>query len=70
MNDPYAPHNGLASLDGVRAALASPLRRRTPLWVLLLAASFAAVAGVSAAGVMILGPSGGVSITKSVRIAR
>ncbi len=49
----------LPSLDLVRAGLAAPHRRRTPVWVLLLAACFAAAAGVSVATVMIFGPGDG-----------
>ena len=54
----------LASLDSVRAGLQAPVRRRAPIWPLLLAASFAAIMGVSVAGVMILGPGTGVAVTR------
>jgi hypothetical protein len=53
---PQAPV--LPSLDRIRAGLEPAAHRRTPMWLLLLVAMFAAVAGVSAAGVMILGPGG------------
>ena len=47
------------SLDEARLRLQTPPRRRAPVWPLLLAAAFAAVMGVSVAGVTILGPGGG-----------
>lgn len=47
------------SLDEARHRLQPPPRRRAPVWPLLLAAAFAAAMGVSVAGVMILGPGGG-----------
>jgi len=51
----------LPTLDHVRSGLAEPARRRTPIWVLLLAAMLAAGAGVSVAAVMIFGPGAGQS---------
>jgi len=59
----------LASLDSVRAGLKSPVRPRAPIWPLLLAASFAAIMGVSVAGVMILGPVGGVAVARTFPIS-
>jgi len=55
----------LGSLDRVRAGLQPPVRRRAPIWPLLLAASFAAIMGVSAAAVMILGPGGGAVMART-----
>ncbi len=60
----------LAPLDSVRADLKAPPRRRAPIWPLLLAASFAAVMGVSVAGVMILGPGGGVAVAHTYPLGR
>lgn len=40
------------------------------MWVLLLAAAFAAFAGVSAAAVMILGPSADPAASRSVTLTR
>ena len=54
-----SPGRVLRSLEQVRIELQPAAPKRTPIWTLLLAASFAAVAGVSAAAVMILGPSAG-----------
>jgi hypothetical protein len=59
----------LSSLDSVRMGLQPPVRRRAPIWPLLLAASFAAVMGVSVAGVMILGPVGGVAVARTIPIS-
>ncbi len=56
MESMSSPAKVLPSLDRVRTGLESPPRRRPAMWVLILAALFAAVAGVSAAGVMIFGP--------------
>ncbi len=64
------PPSPLPSLDRVRTGLQTPARRRTPMWTLLLAASFAAVAGVSAAAVMILGPGGAATGARSAPIER
>jgi len=59
----------LASLDSVRAGLQAPVRRRAPIWPLLLAATFAAIMGVSVAGVMILGPGSGVTTARTVPLS-
>ena len=59
----------LPSLDRVRAALATPSKARSPMWTLMLAATLAAVAGVSAAAVMILGPSGGPATSRTAAIS-
>ncbi len=59
----------LASLDSVRAGLQAPARRRAPIWPLLLAATFAAIMGVSVAGVMILGPGSGVAVARTVPLS-
>jgi hypothetical protein len=56
----------LPSLDAVRVGLRAPTPRRRSMAPLLLAAVFAAIAGVSVAGVMILGPGGGVEAVRSV----
>lgn len=66
-----SPGRVLRSLEQVRIELRPEPPRRTPIWTLLLAASFAAVAGVSAAAVMILGPSaGGPPIEKTAPLSR
>ena len=66
-----SPGRVLRSLEQVRIELTPAPPRRTPIWTLLLAACFAAVAGVSAAAVMILGPSaGGPPTTKTFQISR
>ncbi len=59
----------LAPLDSVRAELQPPVRRRTPIWPLLLAATFAAIMGVTVAGVMILGPVGGAAVARTIPIS-
>jgi hypothetical protein len=58
----------LPSLDRVRAGLAAPARRPTPMWLLLLVAMLAAASGVAVAGVMILGPGGGTPTSHTVRL--
>jgi hypothetical protein len=58
----------LPSLNRVRAELAAPARRPTPMWLLLLVAMLAAVSGVAVAGVMILGPGGGTPSIHSLRL--
>ena len=66
-----SPGRVLRSLEQVRIELQPQPPKRTPVWTLLLAASFAAVAGVSAAAVMILGPSaGGPPTEKTAPITR
>ena len=59
----------LPSLDSVRLGLQPPPVRRASMGPLLLAAVFAAVMGVSVAGVMILGPGGGVDAARSAPIS-
>ncbi len=59
----------LAPLDGVRAGLEPPVRRRAPIWPLLLAATFAAIMGVSVAAVMIFGPIGGMPEARTIPIS-
>lgn len=66
-----SPGRVLRSLEQVRVDLKPEPPKRTPVWTLLLAASFAAVAGVSAAAVMILGPSaGGPPVERTAPISR
>lgn len=48
----------LPSLDRLRADLQPTATPRRGMWPVVLAAALAAVAGVSAAAVMILGPTG------------
>jgi hypothetical protein len=65
-----APAKALPSLDHVRVGLEPPLRPKTPVWVLLLAALFAAAAGISVATVMIFGPGDGQApIVRNVSLA-
>ncbi len=65
MQAEYSEFVSLASLDHVRAELQPAARRRTPIWPLLLVATVAAILGVSSAGVMILGPAGGVAAVRT-----
>jgi hypothetical protein len=48
----------LPSLDRVRQELRAPVRPRFRVWTLVVCALFAAIMGVSAAAVTILGPGG------------
>ncbi len=59
----------LPALDHVRAGLEASTRRRAPIWMLVLAAAFAAAMGVSAAAAMIFGPGGPPSDTKTAVFA-
>jgi hypothetical protein len=67
-----SPGRVLRSLEQLRVDLTPEPPRRTPIWTMLLAAAFAAVAGVSAAAVMILGPSAGgpPTTTQSIKLSR
>jgi hypothetical protein len=59
----------LPAMDRVRAGLETPARRRAPIWMLVLAAAFAAAMGVSAAAAMIFGPGGPPSDSKTAVFA-
>lgn len=59
----------LPSMDHVRAGLEAPARRRAPMWMLVMAAAFAAAMGVSAAAAMILGPGSPPSETRTAVFA-